>query len=76
MTGRRMGLALQLLGIGWYVGLSIGGGGLGGYWLGKQFGLNPLMTLLGIGVGIAVAVFGMYRMLIAVLRSASEQGEY
>ena len=75
MTGRRMGLALQLLGIGWYVGLSIGGGGLGGYWLGKQFGLNPLMTLLGIGVGVGVAVYGMYRMLMAVLGSASEQGE-
>jgi hypothetical protein len=75
MTGRRMGLALQLLGIGWYVGLSIGGGGLGGYWLGQQFGLNPLFTLLGIGVGIAAAVYGMYRMLMAVLASASEQAE-
>lgn len=76
MTGRRMGLALQLMGIGWYVGLCIGGGGLGGYWLGQRVGLNPLVTLLGIGVGIAVAVFGMYRMLMAVLGSASEQGEY
>ena len=76
MTGRRMGLALQLMGIGWYVGLCIGGGGLGGYWLGQRVGLNPLFTLLGIGVGIAVAVFGMYRMLMAVLGSASEQGEY
>ena len=76
MTGRRMGLALQLLGIGWYVGLCIGGGGLGGYWLGERLGLNPLVTLIGIGVGIAVAIYGMYRMLIAVLASASEQGEY
>ena len=75
MTGRRMGLALQLLGIGWYVGLSFGGGGVGGYWLGQLFGLNPLFTLLGIGVGIAAAVYGMYRMLMAVLGSASEQGD-
>ena len=75
MTGRRMGLALQLLGIGWYVGLSIGGGGVGGYWLGERLGLNPLITLLGIGVGIAVAIFGMFRMLMAVLRSASDPSD-
>ena len=67
MSGRRLELALRLLGIGWYVGVSIAGGGIGGYLLDRQLGLNPLMTLLGIGVGIAVAVLGMYRMLIAVL---------
>ncbi|MDP6454778.1 MAG: AtpZ/AtpI family protein [SAR202 cluster bacterium] len=67
MSGRRLELALRLLGIGWYVGVSIAGGGIGGYLLDRQLGLNPLMTLLGIGVGIAVAVLGMYRMLLAVL---------
>jgi hypothetical protein len=67
MSGRRLELVLRLLGIGWYVGVSIAGGGIGGYLLDRQLGLNPLMTLLGIGVGIAVAVLGMYRMLLAVL---------
>ena len=67
MSGRRLELALRLLGIEWYVGGSIAGGGIGGYLLDRQLGLNPLMTLLGIGVGIAVAVLGMYRMLLAVL---------
>ena len=76
MNASKMGTVLRLLGIGWYVGLSIGGGGVGGYWLGQVFGLNPLFTLLGIGVGIAVAVYGMYRMLMAVLANDSEQGEH
>ena len=76
MTGRGMGIALQLLGIGWYVAVCIGGGGLGGYWLGQRFELNPLFTLLGIGAGIAAAVYGMYRMLMAVMASASDQEEY
>ena len=67
MNGRRLGLVLRLLGIGWYVGVCIAGGGIGGYLLDRQLGLNPLFTLLGIGAGIAVAVFGMYRMLMAVL---------
>lgn len=67
MNGRSLGLVLRLLGIGWYVGVCIAGGGIGGYLLDRQLGLNPLLTLLGIGVGIAVAVFGMYRMLMAVM---------
>ena len=72
MSGRRLQLALRLLGIGWYVGVSIAGGGIGGYWLDTQLGLSPLMTLLGIGAGIAVAVFGMYRMLMAVLSGTTD----
>ena len=67
-----MGTVLRLLGIGWYVAISIVGGGLGGIWLDGRFDLDPLFTLLGLGAGIAVAVIGMYRMLIAVLSESAE----
>ena len=67
-----MGTVLRLLGIGWYVALCIVGGGLGGVWLDRQLDLDPLFTLLGLGAGIAIAVIGMYRMLIAVLSETSD----
>ncbi|MDP6071693.1 MAG: AtpZ/AtpI family protein [SAR202 cluster bacterium] len=73
MTGRKMELALRLLGIGWFVALCIGGGAVGGYLLDRQLGLNPLLTLIGIGAGIALAVVGMVRMLMAVISAESDE---
>ena len=73
MTGRKMALALRLLGIGWFVALCIGGGGVGGYLLDQRLGLSPVMTLLGIGAGITLAVAGMVRMLMAVVAIESDE---
>ena len=69
---RGMGTVVRLLGIGWYVALSIVGGGFGGLWLDRWLDLSPLFTLLGLGAGIMVAGIGMYRMLIAVLSNAPD----
>ena len=73
MTGRKMELALRLLGIGWFVALCIGGGAVGGYLLDRQLGLNLLLTFVGIGAGIALAVVGMVRMLMAVISAESDE---
>ena len=75
MNARRLGTVLRLLGIGWYVALCIGGGAFGGLWLDRRLDLNPILTLLGLGVGIAFAVVGMYRMLLAVLQHVSESDD-
>ena len=72
MNSRGMGTVLRLVGIGWYVAICIAGGTLGGLWMDSQLDLSPLFTLVGLGVGIALAVVGMYRMLVAVLASTSE----
>ena len=66
-----MGTVLRLVGIGWYVGLCIAGGGFGGRWLDRQLETSPILTLLGLAAGIAIAVIGMYRMLMAVLAASS-----
>ena len=60
---------LSLVGVGWYVAVAIFGGVAGGYWLDGQFSSSPLFTLLGLGLGIAVALFGMYRMLMSIMSS-------
>ena len=67
MNAGRMGTVLRLLGIGWYVAICIGGGAFGGLWLDRQLDRSPLLTLLGLGLGIGLAIIGMYRMLLAVL---------
>ena len=67
-----MATVLRLLGIGWYVALCIVGGVVGGRWLDNWLDLGPLFTLLGLAAGIALAGFGMYRMLNAVLAQAPD----
>lgn len=73
MNTRRLGLVLQFVGIGWYVATCIVAGGVGGLWLDRRLGLSPLLTLVGIALGLLVAGFGMYRMLMAVLEGMSER---
>ena len=59
---------LGLIGIGWYVAICIVLGVLAGLWLDEQAGTKPLFTLLGLGLGLAAAGYGGYRMLMDVLR--------
>ena len=73
MHGQKVALALRLLGIGWFVAMCIGGGAVGGLLLDRQLDSGPILTMVGLGVGIAVAVVGMYRMLMAVLVAPDEQ---
>jgi hypothetical protein len=67
-----MGTGLRLLGIGWYVALCILGGGLGGRWLDRWLDLSPLFTMLGLGAGLALAIIGMYLMLVAVMSETAD----
>ena len=73
MRGRKVALVLRLVGIGWFVAMCIGGGAVVGLLLDRQLETGPILTLVGLCVGIAAAVTGMYRMLMAVLASPEEQ---
>ena len=66
-----MNTVLKLVGIGWYVGICIGVGALLGMWGDGVFNLRPVLTLIGVGIGIFLAVTGMYRMLMGVLKNRS-----
>jgi Putative F0F1-ATPase subunit Ca2+/Mg2+ transporter len=59
--------ALRLIGIGWYVAFCIAAGVGGGVWLDDRFGLSPLLTLTGLFLGLLLAFWGGYRMLMDVL---------
>jgi hypothetical protein len=71
VNGSKMGTVLRLVGIGWYIALCIGGGSFGGLWLDRLLGTSPLLTLLGLAIGIVVGLVGMIRMLMAVLSKSS-----
>ena len=55
-------------GIGWFVGITIALGAYGGYWLDRQFGMAPVLTVLGLALGVLAASVGMIRLLSAIRR--------
>ena len=71
MKASGMAAVLRLLGIGWYVALCIAGGAFGGLWLDRHFDSRPILTLVGLALGIALGMAGMFRMLMAVLAAAA-----
>ena len=62
-----VGPAAQLLGIGTYVALCIVLGTLGGRWLDGQFDTGNLLTVIGLFLGLVLAVYGGLQQLFQVL---------
>ena len=75
MGGRGFYTVLRLLGVGWYVALLIAGFTYAGYWLDQWLDLRPVLTITGLGLGVAIALVGMYRMLLAAFSVSSKLGE-
>ncbi len=61
---KRWEAALRLIGLGWYVGVSIVLGVLGGLWLDNKFNSSPVFTIIGLLLGIVVAFYGVYKMIL------------
>jgi len=61
--------------VGWYVALSIAAPTAIGFWLDRpdRFDSHPLFTLIGFGIGTAVAFYGLYLMLRRFYREQKEQ---
>ncbi len=59
----------RLIGIGWYFVVCIVGGVAGGVFLDRVADTAPLLTMLGLGLGLVTAFYGGYRMLMDVLGS-------
>jgi hypothetical protein len=63
--GKRWADVIRFVGIGWYIAICILLGFLGGRWLGQKLDGNStkvIFTLLGVGLGLIVAFYGVYRM--------------
>ncbi|RLC93687.1 MAG: hypothetical protein DRI39_04965 [Chloroflexi bacterium] len=66
-------LAARVIGIGWYVGISIAGGTGLGIWLDRKLGTSISFTLVGLFVGLGVAFYGSYRMISPLLKEQQRQ---
>ncbi len=70
---KRWRIALSLLGIGWYIGLSIIAGVLGGLWVDNMFNTKPLFVIVGLLLGILVAFYGVYLMIKPLVSSRQDK---
>ena len=59
--------ALRLVGVGFYIVVCLLSGTFGGMWLDGKLNTRPLFVLLGLFLGLAVAAFGVYQMLLPLL---------
>jgi ATP synthase protein I len=65
---RRWEAALRFIGVGWFIGVSILLGVGGGLWLDNKFGTRPILVIVGLIFGLLVAFYGVYRMLLPLMR--------
>ena len=63
----RWAAAFRFIGVGWFVGVSILLGVLGGLWLDNEFNTGPLFVIIGLLFGLVTAGYGMYRMLLPLI---------
>jgi ATP synthase protein I len=69
----RWAAALRLTGVGFYVAACILGGTLAGLWLDNKLETRPLFILLGLAAGLAVAFYGVYRMIKPVMNNKQDK---
>ena len=60
-------LLARVSGIGWFIAGSIGLLTVGGYLLDRHFGISPILTLVGLALGLLIA----FRGTVGILRSVS-----
>ena len=66
--------ALRLIGVGFYIGGSIVLGVVVGLWLDRELNTAPILVIVGLILGIIVAFYGVYRMLLPFIGSKRDRG--
>jgi ATP synthase protein I len=60
--------AIKLIGVGFYISACIIGGVLGGLWLDRTFNTGPIFLLIGLIIGLVAAFWGVYQMLLPMIK--------
>jgi len=66
-------LALRLVGVGFYIAGSILLGVLGGLWLDSRFNTEPVLVIVGLVLGLVVAFWGVYQMLLPFFHNQQDK---
>ncbi|MSQ30753.1 MAG: AtpZ/AtpI family protein [Dehalococcoidia bacterium] len=66
--------AFALVGVGFSLGVWIGGGAYLGHWLDGKFGTAPVLTLVLLLLGLAIGLYDAYRRLKALVASNDKNG--
>ena len=61
--------ALRLTGVGFFIGGSIMLGVFIGLWLDRKFDTEPVLVIVGLVLGLVVAFYGVFRMLLPLIGS-------
>lgn len=61
-NNRKVVVVFQVVGVGWYLALSLLAGIIGGWWLDNRLDTLPIFTLIGLVGGSVLAFYGAYRM--------------
>jgi ATP synthase protein I len=65
--------ALRLSGVGFFIGGSIALGVFAGLWADSKFNTKPILVIVGLLLGVAVAFYGVYQMLLPLLRDKQDK---
>jgi len=65
--------ALRLVGVGFFVGGSILLGVIAGRWLDTKLNTAPLWIIIGLFLGLAIAFYGVYRMLLPLMGNKQDK---
>ena len=63
----RWGVALRLTSVGFFIGGSILLGVAAGLWLDSKLHTGPILVIVGLFLGIIIAIYGVYRMLLPLI---------
>lgn len=66
---------MRLIGVGWYVGSCIVLGVLGGLWLDGKFDTSPVLVIVGLILGVVIAFYGVYRMILPNIDKRGNKGK-
>ena len=70
-----MEVALRLVGMGWYVGICIFLGVWGGLKLDEKLHTSPVLVIVGLVLGIIVAFYGVYKMILPNIKQKRNGGK-
>ncbi len=66
---------MRLVGVGWYIGVCIVLGVVAGLWLDNKFNTQPILVIVGLILGVIVAFYGVYRMILPNISKRQNKGK-